>query len=108
MTRFYTAVTQYGNSMLYNEIVDGKLRIRKVPFELSLYTKLPEGTESNYVFMERHPLKKMTFHKNINAANEYVERYKDVSNYDFLVTQTGSISSSATSIRSDGYWPIAD
>lgn len=103
MFRFYTAVTQYGNSMLYNEIVNSKLRIRKVPSELSLYTKLPEGTESNYVFIERHPLKKMTFYKNINAANEYVERYKDVLNYDFLVTQTGSISSSATSIRSDGY-----
>ena len=83
MTRFYTAVTQYGNSMLCKEIVDGKSRIRKIPYKPSLYTKLPATTESQYHTMEGHPLKRNTF-ENIDAAKEYVKRYKDVDNHEFF------------------------
>ncbi len=83
MSRFYTAVTQYSNSILCKEIVDSKSRICMVPFKLSLYTRLPGTTESQYRTIEGNTLKRNIF-ENIDAAKEYVKRYKEVNNHEFF------------------------
>jgi DNA polymerase elongation subunit (family B) len=81
MSKFYTAVAQYGNNILCKEIVDGKSRIRKIPYQPSLYFRTKE--ETKFKTMEGEPLKQRKFNS-INDAKEYVKTYKDVENNEFF------------------------
>lgn len=81
MSKFYTAVAQYGNTMICKEIVDGKSRIRKIAYQPSLYFRTKE--ETVFKTMEGDPLKQRKFN-NISDAREYVKTYKDVENSEFF------------------------
>lgn len=81
MSKFYTAVAQYGNSIIVKEVVDGKHKIKKIPYQPSYYVRTRE--ESQFHTMEGDPLKKITFN-DINEAKDYVKKYKDVENHEFF------------------------
>lgn len=81
MSKFYTAVTQYGNNILLKEIVDGKSKFRKIPYMPSLYFRTQE--ESIYKTMEGDFLAKRTF-RSIKDMKDYVNMYKDVENHEFF------------------------
>lgn len=81
MTKFYTSVAQQGNTILCKEIVDGKSRIRKIPYQPSFYTET-QDQDTPYRSMDNRPLKRNQF-QNIFAAREFVKRYQDVENHKF-------------------------
>lgn len=82
MSKFYTAVAQYGNSIMCKEIVDGKSRIRKIPYQPSFYVRTNDKS-SPFKTMEGEPLRQNKF-ANISDARDYVNRYKDVKNHEFF------------------------
>lgn len=76
---FYTNLSRYGNSLLYRGYKDGKRMHVKVPFSPTLYVPVEKPTQfksldGKYV----EPVKL----ENMREAKEFVERYKDVSNFE--------------------------
>jgi DNA polymerase elongation subunit (family B) len=76
---FYTNLSRYGNSLLYRGYKDGKRMHVKVPFSPTLYVPVEKPTafkslDGKYV----EPVKLET----MREAKEFMERYKDVSNFE--------------------------
>ena len=76
---FYTNISRYGNSLLYRGYKDGKRMHVKVPFSPTLYVPVEKPTQfksldGKYV----EPVKL----ENMREAKEFMERYKDVSNFE--------------------------
>jgi DNA polymerase elongation subunit (family B) len=76
---FYTSISRYGNSLLYRGYKDGKRMHIKVPFSPTLYVPVEKPTafkslDGKYV----EPVKL----ENMREAKEFMERYKDVSNFE--------------------------
>jgi len=76
---FYTSISRYGNSLLYRGYKDGKRMHVKVPFSPTLYVPVEKPTafkslDGKYV----EPVKLET----MREAKEFMERYKDVSNFE--------------------------
>jgi len=76
---FYTSLSRFGNNILYRGYRDGKRIMHKVPFSPTLYVPVEKPTQfksldGKYV----EPVKLET----MREAKEFVERYKDVSNFD--------------------------
>lgn len=76
---FYTNLSRYGNSLLYRGYKDGKRMHVKVPFSPTLYVPVEKPTQfksldGKYV----EPVKL----ENMREAKEFMERYKDVSNFE--------------------------
>ena len=82
MSKFYTAVALQGNNILCKEIVDGKSRIRKVPYKPSFYTRTKD-TNSPYRTMEGYPLARKPFNT-IKEARDFVSNYDNVENHEFF------------------------
>lgn len=76
---FYTNLSRYGNNILYRGWKDGKRMSVKVPFSPTLYVPVEKPTafkslDGKYV----EPCKLET----MREAKEFIERYKDVSNFE--------------------------
>lgn len=76
---FYTNLSRYGNSLLYRGYKDGKRMHVKVPFSPTLYVPVEKQTQFKSLdgkYLE--PVKLET----MREAKEFMERYKDVSNFE--------------------------
>jgi DNA polymerase elongation subunit (family B) len=76
---YYTNLSRYGNSLLYRGYKDGKRMHVKVPFSPTHYVPVEKPTafkslDGKYV----EPVKLET----MREAKEFMERYKDVSNFE--------------------------
>jgi len=78
MSNFYTYAKHYGNSILYRGIENGKRVSRKVPFSPTLF--VPSKNESPYKSMFGELVSPVKFETN-KEASEFVEQYKEVSNF---------------------------
>ena len=76
---FYTNLARYGNNILYRGYKDGRRVSVKVPFSPTLYVPVEKPTaykslDGKYV----EPVKL----ESMREAKEFMERYKDVANFD--------------------------
>lgn len=76
---FYTHISRFGNSILYRGYENGKRVQKKVPFAPTLYVPVEKPTafqslDGKYV----EPVKL----ENMREAKDFMERYKDVSNFE--------------------------
>ena len=76
--RFYTNAVQYGNKILVRGINNGKTVQDRISFSPSLFIKTKKPTEYKSLYGES--LEKIEF-EDINAAKDWVKRYKDVENF---------------------------
>ena len=75
---FYTNISRFGNSLLYRGYKDGKRVQTKIPYSPTLFVPVEKATkfrslDGGYV----EPIKLET----MREAKEFIERYKDVSNF---------------------------
>ncbi len=82
MSKFYTAVSIIGNSVLCKEISNGKSKIHRIPYQPSFFVP-SNATSSEFKTMDGRPLAKKQF-GSIFEAKEFVKRYKDVDNHEFF------------------------
>ena len=80
MSRFYTNVVKYGNSLLLRYVNNGQAFKNKVPYRPTLF--VPKKGESDWHTLEGAPVSHVKF-DSIKEANEYIDRYKDVEGYNF-------------------------
>ncbi len=76
---FYTNLSRYGNNILYRGWKDGKRMSVKVPFSPTLYVPVEKPTAFKSLdgkYVEPCELETM------REAKEFIERYKDVSNFE--------------------------
>jgi DNA polymerase elongation subunit (family B) len=76
---FYTNISRYGNQLLYRGYKNGKRVQLKVPFSPTLYVPVEKPTDFKSLdgkYVEKIKLETM------REAKEFMERYKDVSNFD--------------------------
>lgn len=76
---FYTNISRYGNQLLYRGYKNGKRVQLKVPFSPTLYVPVEKPTDFKSLdgkYVEKIKLETM------REAKEFIERYKDVSNFD--------------------------
>lgn len=76
---FYTNAKQYGSVVLVRGIKDGKRYIDKVKFQPTLYHDSTKKTD--YKSLENKYVQPVKF-DSINAARDYINRYKDVHNFE--------------------------
>ena len=79
MPDFYLNTKQYGDSILYRGIKDGKKIQSKVPYKPSLYVPTNETTPYKTLYDE--PLKKIKF-DSIKKAKEFISQYNSVDNFN--------------------------
>ena len=80
MSRFYTNVVKYGNSLLLRYVNNGQAFKSKVPYRPTLFVPAKEASEWNT--LEGNPVSPTKF-ESIKEASEYVDRYKDVNGFTF-------------------------
>lgn len=76
---FYTNISRYGNQLLYRGYKDGRRIATKIPFSPTLYVPVEKQTAFKSLddkFVE--PVR----HETMRDAKEFLERYKDVSNFE--------------------------
>ena len=76
---FYTNISRYGNQLLYRGYKDGRRIQTKIPFSPTLYVPVEKPTAWKALdgkFVE--PVR----HETMREAKEFMERYKDVSNFE--------------------------
>ena len=76
---FYTNISRYGNQLLYRGYKDGRRIQTKIPFSPTLYVPVEKSTAWKALdgkFVE--PVR----HETMREAKEFMERYKDVSNFE--------------------------
>ena len=76
---FYTNISRYGNQLLYRGYKDGRRIQTKIPFSPTLFVPVEAKTDYRSLdgkYVERVKLETM------REAKEFMERYKDVSNFD--------------------------
>jgi len=76
--KFYTAVSRYGNNILYRGYEDGARVKRKIPFKPTLY--VPTNGDSQFKTLDGIPVQPKKF-ENMRAAKDYVEQFDDVKNF---------------------------
>ena len=79
MTSFYTSVERSGNMILWRGYENGRRFSRKVKYEPSLF--IPTKDETEYKSLIGDKAIKAKVFDTMNDAKEYVERYKEVSNF---------------------------
>lgn len=84
MKSFYTSVIKYGSNILYRGYEDGKPVSKKIKFEPTLYVPTKEKTEIMSLVGNKY-LKPKKF-DSMNAANDFIEQYKDVHGFDIFGT----------------------
>jgi len=80
MSRFYTNVVKYGNSLLLRYVNNGQAFKSKVPYRPTLFVPAKEASDWNT--LEGNPVSPTKF-ESIKEGMEYVERYKDVERFTF-------------------------
>jgi DNA polymerase elongation subunit (family B) len=75
---FYLNSKLYGNNVLVRGIRDGKRFIERVPFQPTLYSRVNRETGFKSLFDENLL---PTVFDDINAARNYIQKYKDVDNF---------------------------
>ena len=80
MSRFYTNVVKYGNSLLLRYVNNGQAFKSKVPYRPTLFVPAKEASDWNT--LEGTPVSPTKF-ESIKEGMEYVERYKDVEGFTF-------------------------
>ena len=80
MSRFYTNVVKYGNSLLLRYVNNGQAFKNKVPYRPTLF--VPAKDDSDWHTLEGTPVSPTKF-ESIKEGMEYVERYKDVEGFTF-------------------------
>lgn len=78
MSDFYTNVKQWGDSILYRGVKNGKKVQVKIPYQPSLF--VPTNEESPYKTLYGEPLQKIKF-ETIKKSKEFIEKHKDVANF---------------------------
>jgi DNA polymerase elongation subunit (family B) len=86
MTGFYTSVERFGNNILWRGYENGKRFSRKVPFKPSLYLQTQKAGGEYRSLQGNLPLHKKTF-DSMSEVKQFVEDYKDVSNFGICGTQ---------------------
>ena len=82
MSRFYTNVVKYGNSLLLRYVNNGQAFKSKVPYRPTLFAAKKDG-DSDWHTLEGLAVSPTKF-ESIKEASEYVERYKDVEGFTFF------------------------
>ena len=80
MSRFYTNVVKYGNSLLLRYVNNGQAFKSKVPYRPTLF--VPAKDDSDWHTLEGNPVSPTKF-ESIKEGMEYVDRYKDVEGFTF-------------------------
>jgi DNA polymerase elongation subunit (family B) len=80
MSRFYTNVVKYGNSLLLRYVNNGQAFKSKVPYRPTLF--VPAKDDSDWHTLEGTPVSPTKF-ESIKEGMEYVDRYKDVEGFTF-------------------------
>lgn len=80
MSRFYTNVVKYGNSLLLRYVNNGQAFKSKVQYRPTLFVPAKEASDWNT--LEGNPVSPTKF-ESIKEGMEYVERYKDVEGFTF-------------------------
>ena len=80
MSRFYTNVVKYGNSLLLRYVNNGQAFKSKVPYRPTLF--VPTKEASDWHTLEGTPVSPTKF-ESIKEGMEYVDRYKDVEGFTF-------------------------
>ena len=81
MSRFYTNVVKYGNSLLLRYVNNGQAFKSKVPYRPTLFVPKKDG-DSDWHTLEGIPVSPVKF-ESIKEGMEYVDRYKDVEGFTF-------------------------
>jgi DNA polymerase elongation subunit (family B) len=76
--RFYTSISRYGSSLLYRGYDEGKRVKTKIKFKPTLYVK-GKG-DSEYTALDGTNVDPIEL-SSMSEAKEFVEKYKDVSNF---------------------------
>ena len=79
MSSFYTSVERSSNMILWRGYENNRRFSRKIKYEPSLFIPTKENTEYKSL-IENIPVKSKQF-ETMNDAKDYVERYKEVSNF---------------------------
>ena len=85
MTNFYTNVQNFGNSILYRGILNGKRVKEKIGYSPSLF--LPSKKITNYTSLDGDYLDLKKF-KDIKSARDYIKQFEDVSGATKIYGQT--------------------
>lgn len=80
MSRFYTNVVKYGNSLLLRYVNNGQAFKSTVPYRPTLF--VPAKEASDWHTLEGKDVSPVKF-ESIKEAAEYIERYKDVNGFEF-------------------------
>ena len=80
MSRFYTNVVKYGNSLLLRYVNNGQAFKSKVPYRPTLF--VPAKEASDWHTLDGKDVSPVKF-ESIKEGMEYVERYKDVEGFAF-------------------------
>jgi len=80
MSRFYTNVVKYGNSLLLRYVNNGQAFKSKVPYRPTLF--VPAKEASDWHTLDGKDVSPVKF-ESIKEGMEYVERYKDVEGFTF-------------------------
>ena len=83
MTRFYTHFTRRGNNILEMGYNNGEKYARKIPYCPTFY--LPTDQETGWKTLEGNNVRPKEM-DSMRAAKEFVDRYKDVPNFEFFGT----------------------
>lgn len=76
--KFYTNVLNYGNHIFYRGVKDNRRVKMKVQYSPTLF--LNSNNETEWKTLHNEYLEPMKF-ENIREAKDFVERYKEVSNF---------------------------
>lgn len=76
--KFYTSIARYGNSLLYRGYDQGKRVKTKIKFKPTLYVKGKGGSEFNALDGTNVDAIELS---SMSEAKEFIEKYKDVSNF---------------------------
>jgi DNA polymerase elongation subunit (family B) len=84
-SKFYVSAARYGNSILLREMVDGVEHRQRVDYQPTLYRSV-KSAEGELKSLFGEPVKSVVF-DSIRAASDYVEEYKDLSNFQIYGQQ---------------------
>lgn len=100
---FYTSVIRLGDNICFRGIVNGRRKMGRIKY--SPYLFHPTNKTTEYTSLEGKHLQRIDF-LNIYEANEYVEKYKDVANFQVYGNQQYEYAYIAENYPGDVQWDI--
>jgi len=105
MTKFYTNVAQHGNNILYRGVKEGRRVKMKIAYAPTLFVPVKKPTDYKTLFGDYvEPVK----FENIREAKNFIEQYKDVSNFKIYGNQAHTYSFIAEEFKGMIDWNIND